>query len=61
MCNVKVEMDRLLIHWAPTTFMTIITIYALFGDDLRLLTFNKVIPPNSLFANSLRRKTTSFT
>ncbi len=35
-------MDAFLNHWATTTFMTIVTIYALFGDDIRLLSFEKV-------------------
>ena len=35
-------MASLLDHWGTTTFMTIVTIYALFGDDFRLLSFEKV-------------------
>ena len=28
-------------HWAVTLFMTIITLYALFGDDIKLAWFPK--------------------
>jgi len=38
----KVKTEAFLDHWAVTTFMTLITIYALFGDDVRLVAFQKV-------------------
>lgn len=28
-------------HWSVTLFMTLVTIYALFGDDIRLAFFSK--------------------
>lgn len=34
-----VKIEKFIDHWAVTTFMTIITVYALFGDDIRLLAF----------------------
>lgn len=34
-------MDRVLSHWATTLFMTIITLYALFANDVRQLAFAK--------------------
>ena len=35
------KIERFLNHWAVTTFMTIVTVYALFGDDVRQLAFPK--------------------
>ena len=37
----KVLTDKFLNFWPVTTFMTVITIYALFADDLRVLFFEK--------------------
>ena len=37
----KVWTIKIIDHWSFTTWMTILTIYALFGDDLRLLAFAK--------------------
>jgi len=34
-------MEKILNHWSVTIFMTIVTIYALFGDDVRALAFTK--------------------
>jgi len=38
-CVVKLE--KVINHWAVTTTMTIVTVYALFGDDIRLAFFTK--------------------
>lgn len=37
----KVKMAKILDHWSVVTFMTLITIYALFFDDIRMLAFPK--------------------
>lgn len=37
----KIRMLGWLEHWSFTTWMTILTIYALFGDDIRVSGFNK--------------------
>lgn len=37
----KKVLEALLDHNYTTIFMTIITIYALFGDDIRVLAFSK--------------------
>jgi len=37
----KIKIERFLNHWAVTVFMTIVTVYALFGDDIRLAFFQK--------------------
>ena len=37
----KIITVKIIDHWTFTTWMTILTIYALFGDDLRLLAFGK--------------------
>ncbi len=34
-------MDKIMNHWSITIFMTLVTIYALFGDDIRALCFTK--------------------
>src|SRR3569833_560007 len=34
-------MEKFLNHWTTTVFMTLVTIYALFGDDFRQLFFSK--------------------
>ena len=34
-------MDKFINWWPIVTYMTIITIYALFADDLRLIAFSK--------------------
>jgi hypothetical protein len=34
-------MEKMLDHWIVTAFMTVITLYALFGDDLRAWAFTK--------------------
>jgi hypothetical protein len=35
-------MDKFINWWPIVTYMTIITVYALFADDLRLIAFTKV-------------------
>jgi len=39
--HTKREIEKILDHNATVVFMTLITIYALFFDDLRLLMFDK--------------------
>lgn len=39
----KVKMAKFLDHWAVMIFMTLITIYALFFDDIRVLAFPKSV------------------
>ena len=34
-------LEKFIDHWIFTAYMTLVTIYALFGDDLRMLVFNK--------------------
>lgn len=33
--------EKFINHWTVSTFMTLITIYSLFGDDVRQLAFTK--------------------
>lgn len=35
------KIEKVLDHWLFTAYMTIITIYALFGDDIRMMLFTK--------------------
>lgn len=37
----RVKLARFMNHWSVTLLMTIITLFALFGDDLRLAFFSK--------------------
>jgi class 3 adenylate cyclase len=37
----KVKMFKVIDHWSYTTLMTVLTIYALFGDDVRVSAFDK--------------------
>eukprot|EP00352_Strombidinopsis_acuminata_P007429 CAMPEP_0176361820 /NCGR_PEP_ID=MMETSP0126-20121128/18011_1 /TAXON_ID=141414 ORGANISM="Strombidinopsis acuminatum, Strain SPMC142" /NCGR_SAMPLE_ID=MMETSP0126 /ASSEMBLY_ACC=CAM_ASM_000229 /LENGTH=171 /DNA_ID=CAMNT_0017717521 /DNA_START=301 /DNA_END=816 /DNA_ORIENTATION=+ len=39
----KVKMAKALDHWTVVSFMTLITIYALFFDDIRVLAFPKSV------------------
>ena len=36
-----IRLEKVLDHWSVTTLMTFVTIYALLGDDIRLLGFGK--------------------
>lgn len=35
------KLEKIIDHWSVTAIMTLVTIYALFGDDIRLLAFGK--------------------
>jgi hypothetical protein len=37
----KISVDKFINRWPVTIFMTVVTVYALFADDLRLLFFTK--------------------
>lgn len=37
----KVKMHKFMNHWVATIFMTIVTVYALFGDDIKVAAFTK--------------------
>lgn len=43
----KDKMDKFINHWPVVTYMTIITVYALFADDIRLIAFSK--PADDIF------------
>ena len=32
-------------HWSVTTIMTLVTVFALFGDDIKLAFFTKEVDP----------------